>query len=178
MLKPARSLGYTLIELLVALSILGITGAVVLVNFGSFKGDQTLRNTLAELQSLIREAQSNATSGVKCNGAGEANWNIKFLSDKTTIILDCQTVSNPVPITQKTVNLNANNKGIIVDRINGSQSCIPVIVSFAYVTGKVAFLSNPCVSGASSVSINLKNTKKGTVKTLKINKGGTVDVQK
>ena len=58
--------GYTLVELLVVISILAVLGVFVIVNFKNFAQDQVINKSIGQMQSVLRLAQSNATSGAFC----------------------------------------------------------------------------------------------------------------
>lgn len=58
--------GFTLIELLVVIAIIAIIGTFAIANYRSFGQDKELESAALDIQSLIRVAQTNATTGKKC----------------------------------------------------------------------------------------------------------------
>lgn len=58
--------GFTLIELLVVIVIMSILGTFAIANYRSFGQDKELESIALDIQSLVRVAQTNATTGKKC----------------------------------------------------------------------------------------------------------------
>lgn len=179
--------GFTLIEILVVISILAIVGIMSFANFGSLKQDQALKSAASDLQSLVRLAQSNATSRLQCGSdtVSGANWILEFKSDQKTISLACQVLSDlppsptPTPIFDRNL-IFLNN--IIVDSVNSCPDIPgsnPLTITYSPLHGNVTFDDAshvpPCVNSA-TIRIVLKDSD-GQTKTVIINKGGSVDVQ-
>lgn len=171
--------GYTLVELLVVLSIMAIVSIVVFVNFKTFSQDQILKKTAGDIQSFLREAQSNATSSLNCGSSSGVSWAVKFLADKQTLNLNC----GPADSFQKSLQLeNAQ-----VDSIKCSPvptTCpqtgfnTPLTIRFAPLDGKVSFAEgDSCINNASTLMIVLKNLRNNNNKCFTISKGGAIDVQ-
>lgn len=172
--------GYTLIELLVVLTIMAILTIVVFINYKTFSQDQILKKATGEIQSLLRLAQSNATTSLTCPGStAGVSWAVKFLADKETLHLTC----GPATF-QKSLRL----ENVQIDSIKCSPApatCpqtgfnTPLIVSFTPLYGKVTFIKSGefCVDTAQSVMVVLKNLKNNNNKCFTISKGGAIDVQ-
>jgi len=58
--------GFTLIELLVVIAIMAVVGTFAIANYRSFGEDKELENAALDIQSQIRTAQTNASTGKKC----------------------------------------------------------------------------------------------------------------
>ncbi len=100
--RQGRS-GFSLIELMIVISLFAIITIVATISYISFEGGQRLKNGALQIKSDLRQAQINAQSGDK--GAGScaainslAGWYIKFNSGPTinsyTIAGDCLDTSN------------------------------------------------------------------------------------
>ena len=63
---PKSVRGFTLIELLVVIVIMSIIGTFAIANYRSFGEDKELESASLDIQSLLRTAQTNATTGTKC----------------------------------------------------------------------------------------------------------------
>ena len=62
MLTPARQRGFSIIELMVAITVLGILMAAVVPGIGSWMADARVRNTADSLQNAVRLAQATAVA--------------------------------------------------------------------------------------------------------------------
>src|SRR3989339_717881 len=78
--------GYSLLEVLVAVTIIGILTGSSLVGYNRFQGRQGLKSAGEQLVSDLRLTQQKALSGEKasgwCQGAGESltGWRLIFTS--------------------------------------------------------------------------------------------------
>lgn len=174
-----RPAGYTLIELLIVISIIGLLTVAGFVNFKDFTSDQVAIKAAGQVQTYLRLAQSNATSSTLCNNVATASWSLKFL-DGQTIELHC----DPANYLQKTYTLeNATvsmkcSPDSSVCPPSGSTFNPPLTVNFSSLYGKVTFTGgDSCVGNSSTVMIIVKNAKKNNYKCINLSKGGAIDVQ-
>ena len=158
MLKSAT--GFTLVELLVVIAIMGIIGTFVLANYRSFGEDQSLKNASLDIQSLLRQAQTNATANVQCSSDNRgALWQVVITSGTSSIDLKCGELSptpTPAPTIKKTLPMPTN--------IRISTGCAAP-VEFSPVTGTI----RTC-----SCTVTLQNTKTENTKSFTIDKGGSI----
>lgn len=175
---PERSRrGFTLVELMVVISIISILSLIGVASFKSFSDKQPGIKAQGEVQTLLRLAQSNASTSTLCNGVGSTSWSLMFMSDKKTIELHCE----PGDVTHKTYTLeNAEIEEIKCGTLPASS--LPV--SFNYSTGatQLAFLelhpTGNTVIDASSCTVKIKNLRDTTqILKLTISKGGTINVE-
>lgn len=170
-----RSAGYTLIELLVVISIIGLLGVFTLSSLKGFSKDLPVNKALGEVQTLLRLAQSNATSSTLCNNQGAVSWSLKYLN-ATTIELRC----NPADFLYRTYNLE--NAQVAITGDLGCPVLFPAILSYSSGMGTRTIFSSgvstACLQ-SSTISITISNTKNtsATGKVLKMSKGGAIDVQ-
>ncbi len=98
-----RRLGFSLIELMIVISLFALITIAATISYISFEGGQRLKNGALQIKNDLRSAQSSAQSGDK--GAGScattdslAGWYVKFNSGSTvnsyTIAGDCIDTSN------------------------------------------------------------------------------------
>lgn len=182
--------GFTLIELMVVISILALLAVGFFVNFKSFGEDAALKNTASDIQSALRLAQSNATTGVKCGNNGGASWYIQF-NGRSTFNLRCSTQGDfDPPVRKWSIPLP-----VYISEINGirptpcSSSFTPlgtiavgIYANFSYLGGKANFidrdLTKDCLGKSTTMVIKLKKSSdEGALKTVTLDKGGSVDVQ-
>ncbi len=145
--------GFSLVEILVAVSITSIVAAVAIPNIRKFAEDQEARNTASSLVADLREMQSNAQTGLKCpSGTTALSWKItlgvssyqKFCTDSTSN----QSIS--------TVSLS-NGVTLVTD----SSTCPSTDITFNKNT-----ISQDClmtVTGSSGIQIDVNVTKGGTI---------------
>lgn len=187
--------GYTLVELLVVVAIIAIISTVVFANYRDFSKDQILVKATGQIQSLLRLAQTNASSGLKCGADTATEWYVKFDPDKNHIRLFCQNSAGQVEITSKIITLDTDvANGVSVNEITfdaGSgcpsfSSANSFTVSYKPVFGQISFVLGrggvtECVvnSVAQKASVKIKYTKNSVdnFKTFNINRGGAIDGQ-
>lgn len=161
--------GFTLIELLVVVAIMALVGVVAIANFRTFGEDKNLNNAALDIQTLLRSAQTNASTNLKCNIQNNSIWQVEFLNS-TTLNLKCQEGMSP-PLLKKTLQFGDN---IVIQSVSGPASCpagTPFTVNFAPISSQINFFG---YDTCKSVTIIIKNNKTGTVKSLTVEKGGRV----
>lgn len=174
--------GYTLIELLIVLTIMAILSIVVFINYKTFSQDQILNKALGQVQTMLRLAQSNATASLNCGSSSGVSWAVQFLLDKRTLELTC----GPTDSVQKSLTLE--NSEITSIKCSppdstcppqGATFSPPLKISFSTLYGKVTFIKSgeSCVDTAQSVMVVLKNLKNNNNKCFTISKGGAIDVK-
>lgn len=184
--------GYTLIELLVVISIISILAIVGFVNFKDFSSDQVAIKAVGQIQSLLRLAQSNATTSTLCKKTdgtyeGGVSWSLIF---RTTDSVDkaIDLACGPLNVIQKTYILeNAiiySFKGFDC----GSTGTLPFTITYSNITsangvGALTFSypgASPTCLTSTTWTFIVKNTLDTTTtktKTFILSKGGTIDVQ-
>lgn len=170
---PERSRrGYTLIELLVVISIISILAVLGFVNFKNFATDQVTVKAQGQVQTLLRLAQSNATSGTLCGTSGGLPWSLIF--NATNIGLACG-LSNLV---QKTYTLE--NAQVEIKGSGCSALRLPVTLSYSRGVGALTISpSDPCLANATSIVFTISNTRNPSAspRPFNISKGGAIDVE-
>lgn len=159
--------GFTLIEILVVISIMALLAVGSFVYFKDFSARQYTNKAAGEIQSLFRLAQSNATSSTICKkGDGtndQSKWSLKFFNDHQTIKLLCGQDN-----TEKRTYILENA------RFESSRN-LPVQVNYAPGSGVLTFSCEPDCNSAQSLTFTLNPG--ANQKTLTISKGGAVNVQ-
>ena len=75
-----RNQGFTFLELLLVISIISVIGAMSAIFYSRFLAQNAVSNTVEQLSSQLRKAQTYAMAG-KQNSA----WGVKFASNKITL---------------------------------------------------------------------------------------------
>lgn len=176
--------GFTLVELLVVMTIMGAVATVVLVNSNSSNQEKNLSLASADVQSMIRVAQANALSGTICDGEASRRWMVEFKPDKSTIELQClKSISETVAV-EKSLTLEK----VQIGSITGGSDCpltsfplYPLTLQFFSISGKLKFLSadpiNSCVAESDNLSISLEEKKSGQTKSFTVSSGGAVNAK-
>lgn len=156
--------GYTLIELLVGLAILGLIFGVGYANFRDYSRRQAVVSAERDLRSDLRLAQEQALAGQKpagCNVVLNA-YKFKILSS-----------------TQYEIDANCAGGDIVVKAVT-----LPGTITFTSPAGPFPFVINFKVLGVgtdlpsgTSVTITLKQSQTGAIKTLIINYTGEIREQ-
>lgn len=83
--------GFTLVELLIVITIIAIISAFVAVNFKGNREEQALQREQLKLQSILKLAQTNASSSTLCSDlGGGASWKLAMDPLQEKITLSCQ----------------------------------------------------------------------------------------
>lgn len=175
-MRPAGA-GYTLIELLIVIAIIALLSIVGFVNFKNFSANQVAVKTAGEVQTLLRLAQSNATSSTLCNNQGNNQgatfWSVKFISNNT-MELRC----DPGDILVRNYTLEPNIT--LSFSCSGCSFSFPTI--FKYQVGSGALTISPtslAVDSSAAITVTVTNTKPDPdiTSSFNLSKGGAINVQ-
>lgn len=187
--------GFTLIELLIVIAIMATLVGVFVPRFLTYSKYQDLQDAVADLQTNIRSAQNNATSGFKCTGNTAAdNWYLYFSgSDTYRVETICAgptpEAGTPTP-TPPVSTVYKFPAGVSIDLIE-LDSCTGIDlkdsglkVVFSSISGAVKFevsgVNTECGSSsyAKTLTVKLKSSSDpDNPKSVIIEKGGSVYVK-
>ena len=175
--------GYTLVELLVVITIMALLGAAVFINSQTYGQDQILSRAIGQVQSGLRLAQNNATAGLICIDAdneahGVVKWSARFDFDKTKVSIYCEQSNQ----SQKTFQLEDTEIISIKGDKCSETSSPPVVVTYTALYGILTFTTGDlatkdCLEVSNALTFTLKNLKNGHLKNFNFSKGGAIDVQ-
>jgi prepilin-type N-terminal cleavage/methylation domain-containing protein len=183
--------GFTLVELLVVISILVILGVVAYANFVSLEKDQSLQRSAINIDSMLSSAFTNAKSGIKCDdGNPTTGWSVTFRTDRQSLQLNCYW-KNPTTgvesVVSRPVALIDTNPKVQIDTITPTSGSVcnityPVAtftIRYAPIFEGAQFLDGTGVLGCSSITLNLKNTSVSldNTKSVVVNNRGSVQIQ-
>ncbi len=155
MLKSAHHLqtikhsGFTLVEVLIAVSILGAVSAITVPNFNGFINDQNLRQAQEAVKNGVRDAQNRAISGVDsntvCSSPNLCNYWVFWYNDGDSRYRISRTyVSTPSPdaascnaLNQAHVESDMLQAGATFQTPSNSRSC----VFFRMISADVTFIN-------------------------------------
>lgn len=93
----ANRVGYTLIELLVGISVIGIIFGIGFASYREFSRRQVLAQAASNLRSNLRLAQQKALAGEKPTGCTETllGYTVSVTSSSYSVYADCTTQDPP-----------------------------------------------------------------------------------
>lgn len=96
--NSAHSAGYTLVELLVVLTIMALVAIGAFFNLRTLRQDQDLKTVSSDIQSKIRNVQTNASSSVNCiDGNMALSWEARLFKDKVQTRCEYSVTSEQSP---------------------------------------------------------------------------------
>ena len=182
-MSSARKNGYTLVELLVVISITSLLTVLAIVNYKVLSNTQILTKAVGQAQTVLRLAQANATSQTLCSDNQNVGpWSVTFNS--TTMTLSC----GPTSTTQKTYTIEsvqlsdtANSAVGIFGSACGNSAPLPLTVSFAPGTGALTFSFSGAQSNCLTSPYWTFNFSKvgdsSQTKSFNLSSGGAIDLQ-
>lgn len=151
-MKKRSATGFSLVELLIAIAIFVMLGALSVQSFANFSRSKGLATSASVLASALRDARSRTLASV-----GGSQYGVKVDTDRFTLFKGA-TFSSSTPENQTTMLLG----GVM------ASTSMPIVV-FDRVTG----LS----SASGTIDLYLPRAFGGAVKTVSIERTGIVNIQ-
>ncbi|MBI2314652.1 prepilin-type N-terminal cleavage/methylation domain-containing protein [Candidatus Daviesbacteria bacterium] len=165
------ALGFTLVELLIVVTIIALLSTYALSKYSSFGEDQKLKNASLDIQSLLRQAQANSTSNLKCQNAANLSWLVEYTNStiETRFDLKCE-YSSGTSNSLKAVILPSSGSISVASFTSGISSCPSgTKVTFTPLYGT---MTSNCNSKA--LEVTLTNSKTDGTKQIKVEPGGRI----
>lgn len=177
-----RSKGFTLVELLIVISIIALLSIVAYANFKDLAQEQVINKAIGEIQTVLRLAQTNATSSLLCQdpelevaNRASVDWSARIGTDQVDLI--CGPNDFPVQITTLQ-NVSVNSIGGSACPSTSPTYDPPLNITYSKLSGAVKITSSvSCITTSSTVSVNVKNTKTGNSIPFTISSGGAINVE-
>lgn len=124
-LKINKNKGFTLIEILIVIAILGIISSIVLLNLSQFRNEQLLKNTTLDVVSLLSKARQDTLSSVN-----STNYGVHFDSNQAVLftgsVYSSNNVTNEPVVFSSKVNISipsglniGGGSDVIFERLTG-----------------------------------------------------------
>jgi prepilin-type N-terminal cleavage/methylation domain-containing protein len=174
LLFSAGSKGFTLVELLAAVLIIGLLTGAVLPIFSSYARRQNLSHAAKQLKTDIQAIKSQAISGVvSCVGCAGENWGIHLLLGQSTYVIFSTTgFAYNSNTSAKTKDLSS---GVTISRIWVSGTTRnPVNILFERLNGAVSAHWDGGASIPGEPDIRIELNLSGTTRYVRVDSGGKV----
>lgn len=163
--KKFKKTGFTLIEMLIVIGIMGFLAVALFVTFNFFQGAKTVDAAADEIMQTLRLAQSKTLSS-----EGDSSFGVYFESDKFTlfrgIVFDPSAPDNETHVLNKVLIISAINLGassIVFDRLTGtvpvSGSLTVELVADAGVNKTIFIDTSGTISSSSDVPSDIARIK-------------------
>lgn len=175
---PKKSTGFTLIEILITISIVLLITTMAVPNLKRFSQDQELDEAASNLVQVLRLAQSSAYSSVRCsNGQPSSSWTVNFYLGEYNLVVSCgpegtlttwKKIDNTAYYPKKPERIKLAG--------NSCQTAGDLYLTF----DTQQKLTGACNSGNSTTpyEIILKNSQTGGREKVKIEEGGIISREK
>lgn len=150
--------GFTLVEILVAITIIGLVSVLAIPNLRKFNEDQILTDTSNDLVRVLKQAQSSSMSGIQCAGVASTSWELSVTSTGYSLV--CKNATGSDTTYTKTISE-------LTITCNTPAESPPFLIRF----NKNEINTDKC--GTSS-KYEIKVTKSGIDKKITIDKGGSI----
>lgn len=171
-----NSFGFTLIEILLAIGILALIGAVAFPNLRNFSSNQDIEATTSSVVNILKNAQSSASSRIQCpRGEVTDTWIVRLNLNNYSLIARCQTSGDQI-VTTQVYSPSANDT---VTTFKGSTDVCPsVSTDIIFSKNTVTYLcSGSATAGIGTVNVTIANTAGSLSKVIKVEPGGVIKVE-
>lgn len=178
-LQTTNRRGFSLVEILVVVSILALIGIVAIPNLRRFSKEQEIDNVALQVLNTLKTAQSQASSRIKCpNGESADNWTVRLTVNGYSLIAGCQT-SGPQDIFTKpykpsTATTDTFGGGLSVCGVSSGGDSVDVVFSQNQVN--YVCTSSPTLE-TGLVLLTLSNSSGDFVRLIRIEPGGVIKIE-
>lgn len=158
--------GFTLIEILLAIAILGMVTVIAMPNLSRFNRGQQLNFTTERIIQGLKQSQSSALSGIKCPNQPAKSWNFSLnVTGKYNLFAVCEDGTNSTRLTE---NLSPTITASVTD--DSGISCDDLNVTF--VKSQVNFSCGASNLNSALIKINL--TDGTSQESVTVERGGRI----
>jgi prepilin-type N-terminal cleavage/methylation domain-containing protein len=184
-IPAVKQAGFTLIEIIIAITIISLISALIVPNLRNFNQNQQLEEVATDLVQALNQTQSNAMSRIACpNNFPTTEWRIKISPtgyQQTAVCTDITGATSPAP--QVFPVQNFNPPAISMTSSTCSEQLFGDTIEIIYSGNSIAF---NCINGATTLplttDLEIKLTDSNNTQIhwlIQINKSGliTKDIQ-
>ncbi len=163
--------GFTIVEILVVITLMAVAAVIVVPNFRKFNEGQDLTQAVDDFKQALRITQSSAMSSIKCSSYPASKWKVSVKSAQFQTIAVCyDSVTSPTPEPRQTV-IFPSSISISADSC-GAGSDVDAEIYFT--TNTVSFI---CTNGATPnwpFEVTLKSTNNNQTQVVFLTEGGLI----
>lgn len=169
---------FTLVELLISVLIILMIAVVAIPNVKKFSQDQQLEDAANNVIQALKQAQSGAMSGIKCETTGSPaskEWHVNISTSSYELKVVCETGSDDqkIPLSQY-----SSNPPDMITRLPSISSCTNSS-NLSKIIFKKNSVSSVCADegsiSASVIYFVLKNTRNNEQKQISIEPSGVIN---
>lgn len=179
-LRTHNQPGFSLVEILVAVSIIVLLGVIAIPSLRQFSKEQEIDSVALQVLNTLKTAQSSASSRIKCpNSSNEPadTWTVQLNTNSYSLIATCQSSSQTI-FTRSYL----PSESYTTDTFSGSLNVctapggLPVDIIFS--RSRISYLCN----GSSTVNtenilLTITNSSGSLSKIVKIDQGGVIKIE-
>lgn len=174
-LQSSAKKGFSLIEILVAISIIVLLGIIAIPNLKQFSKDQEIDSVAVQVLNALKTAQSQAASRIKCpNGESSLNWKISLAAQNYSLIATCESITQTI-----FTNPYSPASPATSDTYSGSVDVcsIPPPVEIIFSGNQISYLCNgSATTNTGNILLTITGSS-GATKTVKIESGGVIKIE-
>jgi prepilin-type N-terminal cleavage/methylation domain-containing protein len=179
--KKAKSLldnfnkGFTLIEILITIAILALVLGISIPNLRRFNQDQGLAEGVSNIVQVLRQAQSNTMSGIRCsNGKPSSDWSIELMGTSYSFKALCD--PQGIPTTETKIDNKPYNPDFPTAIFVDESSCTAADMTIIF-SGNLVYAQCSVGSPTGSIFFKLEDSRSGSNNTITIGKTGVIYTQ-
>lgn len=172
----ARKSGFSLVEVLVALGIIALLGAVAVPNLRNFSLNQEIESTAAQVANILKTAQSSAISRIKCpNGDTTSTYVVRLTSNNYSLIARCDLSGDQIVAIYPYAPQGTGENNTFTGSID---VCPGLTTDVIFTKSQITYLCFGSITPqAGNVRLTLRNSSNSLSKTVKIETGGVIKIE-
>lgn len=176
--------GFSLVEILVAVSIIVLLGVIAIPSLKQFSKEQEIDSVALQVLNTLKTAQSSASSRIKCpiNSDPADTWTVRLNANSYSLIATCQSSNQTINQTIFTRSY-LPSESYTTDTFSGSLNVctvppagLPVDIIFS--RSRISYLCNGSATvNTGNILLTITNSSGSLSKIVKIDQGGVIKIE-